>query len=41
MYSLGKIDAKEDEEGLLQSAAAIKELVKAENDAGISNNRSK
>ncbi|KAB5595541.1 Acyl-protein thioesterase 1 [Ceratobasidium theobromae] len=39
VYSLGKIDAKEDEEGLLQSAAAIKELVKAENDAGISNNR--
>ncbi|KAG9103224.1 hypothetical protein FRC06_011694 [Ceratobasidium sp. 370] len=39
LYSLGKTDDKEDEEGLLRSAAAINQLVKAENDAGIPNEK--
>ncbi|KAG8745547.1 hypothetical protein FRC10_007725 [Ceratobasidium sp. 414] len=39
LYSLGKTDDKEDEEGLLRSAAAINQLVKTENDAGIPNEK--
>ncbi|KDN40844.1 hypothetical protein RSAG8_07862, partial [Rhizoctonia solani AG-8 WAC10335] len=39
LYSLGKSDDKEDEEGLLKSSALIKALVEAENAAGIPNER--
>ncbi|CAE6435939.1 unnamed protein product [Rhizoctonia solani] len=39
LYSLGKSDDKEDEEGLLESSALLKELVDAENAAGIPNER--
>ncbi|KAH7343877.1 Phospholipase/carboxylesterase [Rhizoctonia solani] len=39
LYSLGKSDDQEDEEGILKSSALIKELVEAENAAGIPNER--
>ncbi|CAE6454649.1 unnamed protein product [Rhizoctonia solani] len=39
LYSLGKTEDKEDEEGILKSSALIKELVDAENAAGIPNER--
>ncbi|KAG9102000.1 hypothetical protein FS749_000565 [Ceratobasidium sp. UAMH 11750] len=39
LYSLGSTDDKEDEEGILRSSAAINLLVKAENDAGIPNEK--
>ncbi|CUA70260.1 hypothetical protein RSOLAG22IIIB_00613 [Rhizoctonia solani] len=39
LYSLGKSDDKEDEEGILKSSALIKDLVEAENAAGIPNER--
>jgi len=39
LYSLGKSDDKEDEEGLLRSSASIGQIVKAENEAGIPNEK--
>ncbi|CAE6527363.1 unnamed protein product [Rhizoctonia solani] len=39
LYSLGKSDDKEDEEGLLRSSGLINQLVGAENAAGIPNER--
>ncbi|CAE6455861.1 unnamed protein product [Rhizoctonia solani] len=39
LYSLGKSDDQEDEEGILKSSALIKELVEAENANGIPNER--
>ncbi|CAE6481787.1 unnamed protein product [Rhizoctonia solani] len=39
LYSLGKSDDKEDEEGILKSSALVKQLVEAENAAGIPNER--
>ncbi|QRV72699.1 carbohydrate esterase family 1 protein [Ceratobasidium sp. AG-Ba] len=39
IFSLGKSDDREDEEGILRSSAAINQLIKAENDAGIPNER--
>ncbi|CAE6425633.1 unnamed protein product [Rhizoctonia solani] len=39
LYSLGKSDDKEDEEGLLKSSKLIHNLVVAENEAGIPNER--
>ncbi|QRV87569.1 carbohydrate esterase family 1 protein [Ceratobasidium sp. AG-Ba] len=40
IFSLGKSDDREDEEGILRSSAAINQLIKVENDAGIPNERS-
>lgn len=40
LYSLGKSDDKEDEEGILRSSASIGQIVKAENEAGIPNEKS-
>jgi hypothetical protein len=40
LYSLGKSDDKEDEEGLLRSSKLIHSLVASENEAGIANERS-
>ncbi|CCO26535.1 lysophospholipase II [Rhizoctonia solani AG-1 IB] len=39
LYSLGKSDDKEDEEGLLRSSKLIHNLVASENEAGIANER--
>ncbi|KAJ1308570.1 hypothetical protein OPQ81_004269 [Rhizoctonia solani] len=39
LYSLGKTDDREDEEGLLRSSGLINKLVEAENAAGIPNER--